>query len=302
MTTLAHSEMWYVAREWEKLYASAVLSGIVGNLVHQVNGGYHISIEDNSSTNHSVTRPDDKAPPGDWPRNLAAAIDMSMNPTDMATCSSRLWNIWNDKTDPRRIYLNGFNGWFNDGGPAKRYDYVSQGISTSTSDHKWHVHKERRRRWVTWRIASDAILSALRGETKEQYLDSLQGGDDMWCKKTDKNDNVGDLQNRLVEVGIPVGPDGEPIDPNNIYARCDKVYGSWTSRAVASLQAVPNDTGEAFGSDQNKALRALERAKAAGGAGGLVPHTHPISSLPVSIMVSGSGSGTATGTTGGAVQ
>lgn len=297
MATLAHDTTRYIAREWDAMFASAVLSGIVGDAAHQARGGYHISIEDQSSTNYSVIRPDDKAPPGTWPRNLAAAIDMSMNAQDMKRCCDRLWAVWNNKADPRRIYINAFNGWFNEPNvPAKRYDFVTQNISETTSDHKWHVHLEIRRKWVTSMVAAVAILSILRGESIQQYLDSLQGADNMWCKKGDKSENVGDLQNRLVDVGIPVGPDNEPIDPNDPYKRSDKDYGSWTTRAVASLKAVAGDTGEAFNSEQNRALRALERKRdSAGGPGGLVPHTHGIPGLSVSVTGSGSTSSTNTG-------
>jgi hypothetical protein len=184
MSTLAHDVTQHIAKNWESYYVSAVLSGIVGDAAHQAKGGYHISIEDQSSSNYSVTRPDDKAPPGTWPRNLAAGIDMSMSPTDMKLCSDRLWGVWYDQNDPRRNYLNGFNGWFNDGGPAKRYDYVSQQISETTDDHKWHVHAEERRKWVTDMNAANAILSILRGETKEQYLNNINtmGEEDMYAK------------------------------------------------------------------------------------------------------------------------
>lgn len=190
MTTLSHEVTWDIVHGWESYYSSAVLSGIVGDPAHQQSGGYHISIEDQSSSNYSVTRPDDKAPPGTWPRNLAAGIDMSMSSTDMKTCSDRLWWAWNDQTDPRRNYVNGFNGYFNDGGSAKRYDYVSQSSSNTTDDHKWHVHLEIRRRYVTDWEAATAIKSILSGEDKDQYL--RNSGDDMGLST------------------VYVGPDGNP--------------------------------------------------------------------------------------------
>jgi hypothetical protein len=187
VTTLAHEVTWDIAHAWESYYASAVLSGIVGDTAHQSKGGYHISIENNIPSNYSVTRPDDKAPPGNWPRNLAAAIDMSMSPADMKLCSDRLWWVWNDKGDPRRNYINAFNGWFNDGGPAKRYDFVTGppgGISETSSDHKWHVHLEIRRKWVPDWTAAAAIKSILRGESKDQYIQNGggTGAQDMYAK------------------------------------------------------------------------------------------------------------------------
>lgn len=289
MATLAHSEMWYVAKEWETYYASAVLSGIVGDAAHQAGGGYHISIEDNSITNYSVIRPDDKAPPGDWPRNLAAAIDMSMNPTDMALCSGRLWNVWNDKTDPRRIYLNGFNGWFNDSNPAKRYDFVTQGISTSTSDHKWHVHKERRRRWVTFRVASDAILSILRGESKQDYLNNTapRGIYDMFAKfgdgngTPDGNPAVATFQDELSACGADFTPVGG----------IDGKYGQGTAdRMVQILGAEIAGDGKVYGWKQYRALH----QKVYGGSADVT--------LPDSIDVSGTLSGNMSGEVTGTLQ
>lgn len=225
MTTKAHEITWHIAREWEAAYASAVLSGIVGDAAHQNRGGYHISIEDQSSTNYSVIRPDDKAPPGDWPRNLSAGIDMSMSTSDMILCSSRLWNIWYDQTDPRRQYLNGFNGWFGSG-PAKRYDYVNQGVQDSTPDHKWHVHLEERRRWVISMVAAKAIISVLKGQTKQQYIDSLiQGVSSMFCNYGEEGENVVALQHQLLQLDpkcLPqFGPDGG--------------YGDETAKALSIL-------------------------------------------------------------------
>lgn len=208
MTTRAHSITVGIANAWDSYYASAVFSGIVGDPAHQARGGYHISIQDQSVSNYSVVRPDDKAPPGTWERDLAAAIDMSMSPTDMATCSWRLWHVWNDTTDPRRIFINGFNGYFNDPpNPAKRYDFVTQGISNTTSDHKWHVHLEIRRRYVSDQLAANAIMSILRGETKQQYLDSLvQGG------------AIG----MYAEKGMGTG--GTPISHDTMYAQAQFAY------------------------------------------------------------------------------
>ena len=225
MATNAHDVTRHIADQWETMYSSAVCSGIVGDPDHQANGGYHISIEDNSSSNYSVTRPDDKAPPGTWPRNLAAGIDMSMSPDDMKTCSDRLWWAWNDKTDPRREYLNGFNGWFNDGGPAKRYDYYSNQSSTSSSDHKWHVHLEIRRKWVTDSNAAEAILSILRGDSKQTFVDSAVEGDDMFCSYGDKSDKVKAMQLQLLQLDPNCLPQFGP----------DSGFGDETKSALSRL-------------------------------------------------------------------
>jgi len=255
MTTKAHATTRYIASNWESYYPSAVLSGIVGDPAHQARGGYHISIEDQSSTNYSVIRPDDKAPPGKWPRDLAAAIDMSMNTRDMTLCSDRLWWVWNDVTDPRRIYLNAFNGWFGSG-DAKRYDFVTKGISITTPDHKWHVHGEIRRKYVEDMVAADAILSALRGETKEQYLAIVAGigDDDMFCKYSDVGEKVRAMQLQLLQFDpacLPVaGPDSD--------------YGDETASALSRI--VTGGDGRIYGADAWARLQQLCQIKNGSGS------------------------------------
>lgn len=161
MATLSTANLNYLADEWEKLYKSAVLSGIVGDLAHAKRGGYHISRQDQASNNYSVVRPDDKIGPSD----RAAAIDMTMNTVDMIKCHTRLKTAWKNRSqDPRFKYINAWNGW--DGqGDAGRYDVIAGTITFATSDHKWHIHLEIRRRYVNDRAAMDAILSLLKGET-----------------------------------------------------------------------------------------------------------------------------------------
>lgn len=286
MSTKAHAITRNTAAQWESMYSSAVLSGIVGDAAHQRGGGYHISIEDNSSTNYSVVRPDDKAPPGNWPRDLAAAIDMSMSPSDMTLCTNRLWDVWNDTSDPRHQYINGFNGWANSG-DAKRYDFVTQAISVTTSDHKWHVHLEIRRRYVTDQFANDAILSILKGESKQQYIQHITnpgGIEDMFCKFGDgespntPSDSVATLQDELVSLGADLTP----------FGGVDGRYGNGTAGAmVAILGAEIASDGKTYGWKQ---YRALHTKVYGGSGGGTLPSTVNVSgqlALPTSIGVSG---------------
>lgn len=182
MSTYAPSQLVWLANQWEPLYGSAVLSGIVGDLAHKLRGGYHISIEDQPSDNYSVRRVDDKAPPGNWPRDRASAIDMTMNTADIKKCHIRLREAWKNRgKDVRMKYINAWNGW--DGvGDAGRYDVITGTVSTATADHKWHIHLEIRRRYVNSREAMEAILSILKGETLEQYL-----GGEMPLDATDRD-------------------------------------------------------------------------------------------------------------------
>lgn len=176
MTTLAPPLLRNAVEVWESLYSSAVFSGIVGDEAHRRRGGYHISIEDQSSTtNYSVIRSDDKAPPGDWSRVHATAWDMSQNRDDMILSTRRWMAVWGDHSDPRRKYFNAFNGWTGSG-DAKRWDFVSNSVNTSTNDHQWHFHGELRRRYWDDPVAHRALVSTARGDTKEQWL---SGEDDM---------------------------------------------------------------------------------------------------------------------------
>jgi len=184
MTTLATSAEKWLADEWEKIYSTAVLSGIVGDLAHKLRGGYHISREDQPNDNYSVIRADDK--PGNGPSDRAAAIDMTMSTADIIKCHTRLREIWKNRAnDPRMKYINAWNGW--DGqGDAGRYDVVKGTVTTATSDHKWHIHLEIRRKYVNDMNAMRAILSMLKGETLAQFngaASPVNNGDDDMTKE-----------------------------------------------------------------------------------------------------------------------
>jgi hypothetical protein len=172
MTTLSTPTLNELAWEWDNNcgYASAVLSGIVGDPAHAASGGYHISIEDQvNPNNYSVVRPKDKAPPGTWPRNRAAAIDMSMNTSDMVKCWNRVFAVWQNRAnDPRAKYFNAFNGW-NGTGKAERLDFITGSRSITTDDHKWHCHDETCRCYVNDLEMKKAKLSVFRGESVDQY-------------------------------------------------------------------------------------------------------------------------------------
>lgn len=176
MATLVSDPVRYVAIEWEKAYPSAVLSGIVPDKVHLENGGFHCSIEDlirfGNRNDYSNQRPDDKG----WNPKYGAAIDMSMSPADMKLCAKRIEAVFNDPTDPRRVFINAINGW--DGvGSADRWDFVGRVKGKSSSDHTWHDHLEIKRRYLLAWLAAYAIVSMFRGETKQQYIESE--GDEM---------------------------------------------------------------------------------------------------------------------------
>lgn len=148
-------------------YPSAVNSGIVGDSNHR--SGYHLSIEDCAEDDYSVTQVDDAAPPGGWRRDLASAGDKSMNTTDMIREWYRYEAVWLNPNDPRRGFLRAYNGW-NGVGAAERIDFVSGTRKVTSADHKWHSHREVRRRYAEDPAAFAALLSIERGESVETYL------------------------------------------------------------------------------------------------------------------------------------
>lgn len=239
MTTLASPEIKAYADAWEDLYPSAVLSGIVGDLAHKLSGGYHISIEDQRATNYSVTRPKDKAPPGNWSRQHASAVDMSMSTADMIVAWNRVYAVWLDRTDPRRVYFNAFNGW-NGKGEAERLDFIANTRTTATSDHKWHCHDETCRCYWNDPVAFKAKLSVYSGQSKADYIANGAAASDsggsfnMLCKFGDKGPIVGALQALLLGLGY---------SPGNV----DQDYGDKTAAALKAALNDPSNNGKNYG-------------------------------------------------------
>jgi hypothetical protein len=157
-----------LAVDWEKINQGKC-SGIVGDLAHRVRGGYHISRIDNPRGNYSIVRPQDRS---GGPDDCATAVDMSMTRTHMIICTARLVACYNDAADPRRKYINAFNGWTGTG-TARRWDVYAQYTTAATDDHKWHVHLEIRRAYAESQIAATAVLSVLRGQSVAAYLRSV---------------------------------------------------------------------------------------------------------------------------------
>lgn len=168
MTTVATAALTDFAKRWCKLYQSAQCVGIVGDNAHAARGGYHIGRSFQSPSNYSCTRPQDKYGPGD----ASAAVDIRMSAAEMVVCTRRLYVLYANTADPRRKYLNGFNGW--DGtGSATRYDIYAHNTKAASDDHKWHIHLEFRRMYVNSAVAMNAVLSALAGQTAAAYLKSV---------------------------------------------------------------------------------------------------------------------------------
>lgn len=166
--TIATPTMTDLARGFKAIYSGAVISGIVPDPDHEKRGGYHVGRKFNPPDNYSVVRPDDQYGPGD----ASAAIDMTLSAANMITCTRRLINGYTNVADPRRKYINAFNGWLG-AGDATRYDFYARKKQVASADHKWHVHLEVRRKYVNSAVMLKAVLSLLRGETVAQYMASI---------------------------------------------------------------------------------------------------------------------------------
>lgn len=235
MRTVAHANLRVLAQEWEKLYPSAVCSGIVGDQAHAARGGYHIGRRFQSKTNYSVVRPQDKA--GNGPDDASAAIDMTMSTKDMILCTWRLKRLFDNEDDPRRKYINAFNGWLGTG-DAIRFDVYARKKGYANGTHKWHVHLDLRRLYVELEVARKAVLSGLRGESVAEYLAAVgvkvagrsvapppwpghvyKRNDDM-----SPDANVRKWQQRMIDRGWTT------------LGRADGIFGAKTEAVVRSLQ------------------------------------------------------------------
>lgn len=169
MSTVAYQAMREFAEGWEKIFKSAVCSGIVGDKRHERRGGYHIGRKFQSGSNYSCVRPDDRK--GQGPDDGSSAVDMTMGKRDMILCTQRLKAAYDNPADPRRKYINAFNGWLGTGS-ATRFDIYARKTKYATPDHRWHCHLEQRRRWILDKIANEAIWSILKGESVSTWLKS----------------------------------------------------------------------------------------------------------------------------------
>lgn len=166
MTTKAYPATKWLAAKWDLAISSAQLSGIVGDQAHAREGGYHISRQDQPSWNYSVgDYANDKVGPSD----AAAAIDMTMNTSDMIKVTRRLYAAAKNRSDTRiHGKVRAFNGTLN-GRTATRFEVQTGETYGATADHLWHVHLEIHRRWVNTQSVMEGIYSVIRGESFAAY-------------------------------------------------------------------------------------------------------------------------------------
>lgn len=174
MATKAYPATVRFANEWEdgidsaaRRESAATVSGIVGDLAHRLEGGYHISRQDQSRLNYSVAQ---YVKDQQGPADAASAVDMTMNQASMILVTKRLARAVAAR-DPRVFgKIRAFNGTTN-GSRAIRvecYEYGpsrgKSGVYVATPDHLWHVHLEIHRAYVNdWRILK-GILDVILGK------------------------------------------------------------------------------------------------------------------------------------------
>lgn len=271
-TTQAYPLVRQLAEGWEKLYPSATCSGIIGDRAHQERGGYHIGRAFQSTSNYSVVRVDDRQ--GMGPGDASAGIDMSMSTKDMILCTKRLQAVWANPNDPRRKYLNAFNGWLGKGN-AIRFDVVRRSTEYASPDHKWHIHLEIRRRWILTRTMVIAVLSALAGESIAAYLKEV-GVTAQPVQPAGKTATAKGPQ-------VPAYP-GRVLQRNDRQARPDPALKTWQLRMIARGWASIGKADGMFGArteDVTKRFQATCRLQPDGKIGPATwprPWTQPMGS------------------------
>lgn len=173
MATLEPPRLRGFAAAWEAAIDSAArrddaatFAGIVGDLAHRREGGYHISREDQPDpNNYSVADcPEDREGRSD----LASAVDITMDPGDMTLVTGRLYRSWRDAYDPRLNVCRGINGTL-DGQNAIRFDCQFATLESATDDHLWHVHMEFLRKYADDSTAHGGVLSVIVGESVAEW-------------------------------------------------------------------------------------------------------------------------------------
>lgn len=236
MSTVATSQVKKLASDWQHKcgFKSAKLSGIVPDRSHLAKGGYHCSREDQPNPrNYSVVRPDDKG----GPSNAAAGIDMTMNAADMKSCTSRLAAAYDNSSDPRRKYINAFNGCTN-GKTATRYDVYARKKSSASKDHVWHVHLSIRRKYTQSATAMTAILSLLKGESLSSYLKSVGGGGAAQSPGSGKPAFPGELKrnDRQSSPNANIKKVQDQLNRKGQKVTADGFFGAGTEKAVKAFQ------------------------------------------------------------------
>lgn len=177
MTSAPSSALVWEVATFDALpdYPSSTPAGVNGDQSHFGANTYHIGISELPSPGGYTNRTwEDKMPAAgsSW---HSSATDESMSTADMVKNWNRHLAVFNDPSDPRRVYLAEYIGW-NGVGSAERLDFQANTRTVASSDHKWHRHRAKRRRFYNSMEAAVGCISIDKGQTKEQYLASIGQG------------------------------------------------------------------------------------------------------------------------------
>lgn len=210
MVTLEPAALRFVSDQTCAHIPGAVFSGITGNARHQAEGGYHVSREDQSSSNYSVA---DFVEDRRGPSNLASAIDTTMPTTSMILVTKRLVTAL-QAGDPRVACIRAVNGTL-DGKTAWRWDRSNDFKPVAaTADHLWHVHGEWHRKWANDMTAAQGVLSVILGEDDMGQLNAP----DPWEEKLNQ---AAELRNSY--YAIMAGYQDDKAGPAGVIARLTRI-------------------------------------------------------------------------------
>jgi hypothetical protein len=173
--------------------------------IYAPKSGYHNTRAANDADDYSVRDaedqggPSDKAAAYDWtfPEAQGLALtsldadaepDLPLPPVPLAATSdysniaryaSRLLASGKDPSDPRLDGWREFYGQTDSDSSVEGWDFRYDEAVTSDSSHLWHIHLSEDRDKVTSRANKEALLSVLRGETVEQWLNKSGSPDDV---------------------------------------------------------------------------------------------------------------------------
>lgn len=156
------AEMWRFWEEFKKIEPTVRLGGIYAN-----KPGYHNARNNLPASDYSKQLADDKLGPGQY----GSAIDLTFPDAQAGRYAtidkyaSRLLASGKDMNDDRGNYLREFYGQTDGDQQVEGWDFHYLVPVSSDSSHLWHIHISFLRRYNNSRVAHDAVLSILRGET-----------------------------------------------------------------------------------------------------------------------------------------
>lgn len=172
MSTDAPTAIWSLYDAINKLIPSSQMGGIVGDLAHIENGGYHISREDllanGMGGDYSIQLAKDKL----GPAQDASALDVTLGYASplQKLCSKRLLAA---KHDPRMAPIREFFGTTN-GKTIIGWDWSYGGPTTSLDmSHLFHIHISIYREYSNDFEILAPVADVFAGVPIEQSLENL---------------------------------------------------------------------------------------------------------------------------------